>query len=98
MAIAADPLRYARLSAEGDDGLRRDLADFLPTVENDYAAGRLQAALASTRPRRRAFDALARHPEEQRRWVDFSERGLAERIVAWMASCGVAPDLPRRRR
>jgi hypothetical protein len=97
-AVAADPLRYARLPTEGDDALRRDLEDFLPTVEDEYLRERLDAALASTRPRRRAFDALARDPEEQRRWIDFSERRLADRIVAWLATRGVAPDLPQRRR
>jgi hypothetical protein len=97
-ALAADPLRYARLPTEGDAGLRRDLEAFLPTVEDESLAARLRAALGSTRPRRRAFDALARDPGEQRRWLDFAERRLAERIVAWLATRGVAPDLPRRLR
>jgi hypothetical protein len=96
--IAADPLRFARVPLEGDEELRRDGEAFLPTVADEDLQGRLRAALASTRPRRRYFDALARYPEEQRRWLDFAERRLADRVVAWLASVGVAPDLPRRRR
>ena len=96
--IADDPLRYARVPLEGDEELRRDGEVFLPTVADEDLQERVRAALASTRPRRRYFDALARYPEEQRRWLDFAERRLADRVVAWLASVGVAPDLPPRRR
>jgi ribosomal protein S18 acetylase RimI-like enzyme len=67
------------------------LDDFIRTVEDDELRGRVQAAANGKGAFRRFKDILLTMPEERRRWFEFRDQKMRQRIVEWVREKGIEP-------
>ena len=100
VAGIADPDMHARISASSDY-LRIDpvnsreqyrwMERFVPMVDDEELAGRLEDAIDGKGAFRRFKDALVSHAPERERWFAFRSERLRVFMEAWLSAHGIAP-------
>ena len=87
--------RYAPIEAIPSRIQYQWLDDFIRQVEEPGVKARMEAAINGKGAFRRFKDILLTLPEERRRWFEFRDARMRERIVEWVAEVGVqATNLP----
>lgn len=66
-----------------------DMADFAETVTDEHLQELLAVALHGKGAFRRFKDVLYDHPDEQKRFFEFSDQRLKERMVEWLKDEGI---------
>jgi hypothetical protein len=64
---------------------------FIKTVEDETLRARMEAAVNGKGAFRRFKDILLTLPDERRRWFEFRDHLLRERIVEWVREIGIDP-------
>jgi hypothetical protein len=81
--------RYAPVEAIPSRIQYQWLDDFIRQVEDPAVKARMEAAINGKGAFRRFKDILLTQPEERRRWFEFRDARMRERIVEWVAENGV---------
>ena len=83
--------QYLRVpDADSREGYR-DMEDFIATVEDEHLRELLWAAIQGRGAFRRFKDVLYDHPRERKRWFDFGDTQVRERVLDWLGSEGIEP-------
>jgi len=78
--------RFIRVpTQESRDGYR-DMAEFAEAVGDRHLQELLSVALNGKGAFRRFKDVLADYPDTRKRWFEFSEQKVRERILEWLES------------
>lgn len=88
--------RYISLSSDDPHQGYRDMEDFIVTVRDDRLQDRLWQAIRGRGAFRRFKDTLARHPGEERRWFEFKDKLIQQRVLDWLASMDIEPIIESR--
>lgn len=83
-----DPDKWLWVHCQGSRDSYRDMERFIATVRDPGRADRLEIAISGRGAFRRFRDVLARWPEEQDRWHEFSAERQHGRARAWLADAG----------
>lgn len=67
------------------------LDSFIKTVEDEAVRARMEAAVNGKGAFRRFKDILLTLPDERRRWFEFRDLLLRQRIVEWVREVGIEP-------
>lgn len=70
------------------------LDDFIKQVEDDAVRARMEAAINGKGAFRRFKDILLTLPDERRKWFEFRDVKMRERIVEWVAEHGIRAANP----
>lgn len=81
--------RYSPIEAVPSRIQYQWLDDFIRQVEDPVVKGRMEAAINGKGAFRRFKDILLTLPDERRRWFEFRDARMRERIVEWVAEQGV---------
>lgn len=81
--------RYAAVEAVPSRIQYQWLDDFIRQVEDETLRGRMEAAINGKGAFRRFKDILLTLPDERRRWFEYRDVKMRERIVEWVAEQGV---------
>ncbi len=81
--------RYAPVEAVPSRIQYQWLDDFIRQVEEPAVKTRMEAAINGKGAFRRFKDILLTLPDERRRWFEFRDARMRERIVEWVAEQGV---------
>lgn len=68
------------------------LDDFIRSVDDEPLRERMEGAINGKGAFRRFKDILLSLPEERRRWFEFRDHKMRERIVEWVREKGVTPQ------
>jgi hypothetical protein len=69
-----------------------EMEDFIYTVKNMRLREQLEIAIDGKGAFRRFKDTLARHPEIERQWFEFSDQRLQQRLLSWLADEEIEPE------
>ena len=67
------------------------LDDFIRSIEEEPIRSRMEAAINGKGAFRRFKDILLTMPEERRRWFEYRDQMMRQRIVEWVREQGIAP-------
>ena len=84
--------RYAPIEAVPSRIQYQWLDDFIRAVVDPAVKVRMEAAINGKGAFRRFKDILLTVPDERRRWFEFRDIKMRERIVDWVAEQGVKPE------
>jgi hypothetical protein len=87
--VRGEPQRYAPVEAIPSRIQYQWLDDFIRSVETPDVRARMEAAINGKGAFRRFKDILLTLPEERRRWFEYRDIKMRERIVEWVAEHGV---------
>ena len=93
-AVRGDPNRYIAIEAVPSRIQYQWLADFILTVAEGDARTRMEAAINGKGAFRRFKDILLTLPEERRRWFEYRDQMMRQRIVEWVREQGITPENP----
>ena len=65
--------------------------EFTKTIEDEPLRGRVEAAINGKGAFRRFKDILLTVPDERRRWFEFRDHKMRERVVEWVREKGIQP-------
>ncbi|MFC1610186.1 UPF0158 family protein [Myxococcota bacterium] len=65
--------------------------EFSKTIEDETLRGRVEAAINGKGAFRRFKDILLTIPDERRRWFEFRDHKMRERITEWVQEKGILP-------
>lgn len=65
--------------------------DFTKSIEDETLRARMEAAINGKGAFRRFKDILLTMPDERRRWFEFRDQKMRDRIVAWIHEKGIEP-------
>jgi predicted nucleotidyltransferase len=83
--------RYLRLpDADSREGYR-DMEDFIITVEDEHLRELLSVAVSGRGAFRRFKDVLYDYPRERKRWFNYGDTQVRERVLDWLESEGIEP-------
>jgi hypothetical protein len=81
--------RFLEVPCLESDEAYQDMVAFLVTVDSPRLRSHVGEAIRGRGAFRRFKDALNQHPAEQRRWHEFKEARMRERVLAWLESEGI---------
>ncbi|MBC7793080.1 MAG: hypothetical protein H7Z43_05190 [Clostridia bacterium] len=87
--VRADTQRFVPIEAVPSRIQYQWLDDFIHSVADTEARGRMEAAINGKGAFRRFKDVLLTMPEQRRRWFEYRDIKMRERIVEWVAEQGV---------
>lgn len=90
--VRADPQRYIAIDAIPSRIQYQWLDDFIRSIENEDTRGRMEAAINGKGAFRRFKDILLTLPEERRRWFEYRDQMMRQRIVEWVREQSVSPS------
>jgi len=90
------PSRYISLSHGDSHQGYRDMEDFIFTVRDERLQDRLWQAIRDRGAFRRFKDTLARYPREEKRWFEFKDELVRQRVLDWLASENIEPIIKPR--
>lgn len=93
-AVRGDPNRFIAIEAVPSRIQYQWLADFIATVGEGEARNRMEAAINGKGAFRRFKDILLTLPEERRRWFEYRDQMMRQRIVEWVREQGIVPENP----
>jgi hypothetical protein len=89
--VRAKPSAFAAIEAVPSRIQYQWLDDFIRQVEDTTVRARMEAAINGKGAFRRFKDILLTLPDERRRWFEFRDEKMRERIVEWVREQGVSP-------
>lgn len=66
--------------------------EFAVTVDDPVLKGRIVAAINGKGAFRRFKDILLTSPDERRRWFEFRDQKMRQRIIEWVREAGIEPQ------
>lgn len=90
-AVRCQTTRYVAVETVPSRIQYQWLDEFIATVDNEALRERFQAAANGKGAFRRFKDILLSIPEERRRWFEFRDQRMRERIVEWVREQGIMP-------
>ena len=90
--VRGDPQRYIAIEAIPSRIQYQWLAEFINSVTDEQAKGRMEAAINGKGAFRRFKDILLAMPEERRRWFEYRDQMMRRRIVEWVQEQGINPS------
>jgi hypothetical protein len=90
-AVRAAPDEYAAVEAIPSRIQYQWLDQFIQSVEDETLCGRMTAAINGKGAFRRFKDILLTVPDERRRWFEFRDQVMRDRIIEWVAELGISP-------
>lgn len=92
--VRTDPQRFLAIDAIPSRIQYQWLAEFILSVTDETSRGRMEAAINGKGAFRRFKDILLTMPEERRRWFEYRDQMMRQRIVEWVQEQGVTPLNP----
>jgi hypothetical protein len=89
--VRADPQRYIAIDAIPSRIQYQWLDEFIKSIEDESVRGRMEAAINGKGAFRRFKDILLTLPDERRRWFEYRDQMMRQRIVEWVREQGVTP-------
>lgn len=89
--VRTQPERYVPIEAVPPRIQYQWLDEFVQTVEDETLKGRMIAAINGKGAFRRFKDILLTLPDERRRWFEFRDQKMRERLGEWVREHGVEP-------
>ena len=86
-----EPEKYIPVEAVPSRIQYQWLDSFIKTVEDEAVRARMEAAVNGKGAFRRFKDILLTLPDERRRWFEFRDLLLRQRIVEWVREVGIEP-------
>jgi hypothetical protein len=87
--VKGEPERFVPIDAVPSRIQYQWLDSFIKTVDDSPARARMEAAVNGKGAFRRFKDILLTLPDERRRWFEFRDQLLRDRIVEWVREIGV---------
>ena len=87
----SEPDKYVPIEAVPSRIQYQWLDAFIKTVDDEAVRPRMEAAVNGKGAFRRFKDILLTQPEERRRWFEFRDQLLRQRIVEWVREIGIEP-------
>lgn len=89
--VRADPQRYIAVDAIPSRIQYQWLDEFIKSIEEEDIRGRMEAAINGKGAFRRFKDILLTLPDERRRWFEYRDQMMRQRIIEWVREQGVVP-------
>jgi hypothetical protein len=89
--VRADPQRYIAVDAIPSRIQYQWLDEFIKSIEEENVRGRMEAAINGKGAFRRFKDILLTLPDERRRWFEYRDQMMRQRIIEWVREQGVTP-------
>jgi predicted nucleotidyltransferase len=83
--------RYLRVPDADSRESYSDMEDFIATVEDEHLRELLWVAISGPGAFRRFKDVLYDHPRERKRWFNFGDTQVRERVLDWLESEEIEP-------
>lgn len=90
-AVRADPQRFIPIEAIPSRIQYQWLDEFIKSIEAGEVRDRMEAAINGKGAFRRFKDILLALPEERRRWFEYRDQMMRQRIIEWVCEQGVQP-------
>jgi hypothetical protein len=87
--VRTDPTRYLAIEAIPSRIQYQWLDDFIKSVEDEGTRLRMEAAVNGKGAFRRFKDILLTLPDERRRWFEFRDQMMRQRIIEWVREHGI---------
>jgi hypothetical protein len=87
--VRTDPTRYLPVEAIPSRIQYQWLDDFIKSVEDETTKMRMEAAINGKGAFRRFKDILLTLPDERRRWFEFRDQMMRQRIIDWVREQGI---------
>jgi hypothetical protein len=87
-------MRYIGVPEADPHESYRDMEDFVATIKDERLQDRLWRAIQGRGAFRRFKDVLADHFHEERRWFEYKDARLRQRVLDWIESQGIEPVIP----
>lgn len=94
--IEANHARYLALPQADPYEDYNDMEDFIFTVRDEALQNRLGQAIQGRGAFGRFKDILARYPRERKRWFEFKDALMEQRVRAWLEAEGIEPIIKPR--
>lgn len=89
--VRADPQHYMAVDAIPSRIQYQWLDEFIKSIEDEDIRGRMEAAINGKGAFRRFKDILLTLPDERRRWFEYRDQMMRQRIIEWVREQGVVP-------
>lgn len=89
--VRADPQRYVPIDAIPSRIQYQWLDEFIKSIDDETVRGRMEAAINGKGAFRRFKDILLTLPDERRRWFEYRDQMMRQRIIDWVREQGIAP-------
>lgn len=89
--VRADPQRYIAVDAIPSRIQYQWLDEFIKSIEEEDIRARMEAAINGKGAFRRFKDILLTLPDERRRWFEYRDQMMRQRIIEWVREQGVVP-------
>jgi hypothetical protein len=89
--VRADPQRYIAVDAIPSRIQYQWLDEFIKSIEEENIRSRMEAAINGKGAFRRFKDILLTLPDERRRWFEYRDQMMRQRIIEWVREQGVTP-------
>jgi hypothetical protein len=89
--VRTQPDRYVPIEAVPPRIQYQWLDEFVQTIEDETLKGRMIAAINGKGAFRRFKDILLTLPDEWRRWFEFRDQKMRDRLAEWVREYGVEP-------
>jgi len=87
--VRAEPHRFGSIDAVPSRIQYQWLDEFIKTIDDDKVRGRMEAAINGKGAFRRFKDILLSLPDERRRWFEFRDVMMRQRIIEWVHEQGI---------
>lgn len=92
--VRGDPQHYIAIEAVPSRIQYQWLDEFIRAIPNEDVKARMEAAINGKGAFRRFKDILLTLPDERRRWFEYRDQMMRQRIVEWVREQGINPLNP----
>ena len=92
--VRSEPHRFVLIDAIPSRIQYQWLDDFIKVIEDEPIKGRMEAAINGKGAFRRFKDILLTLPDERRRWFEYRDQMMRQRIVDWVREQAISPVNP----
>lgn len=89
--VRADPQRYVAVDAIPSRIQYQWLDEFIKSIEDGETKRRMEAAINGKGAFRRFKDILLTLPDERRRWFEYRDQMMRQRIIDWVREQSIVP-------
>jgi hypothetical protein len=83
--------RYLRIPVGDSHEGYKDMEAFIETIEDSQIQAALEVAIQGSGAFRRFKSTLYRYPEEEKRWFEFKDQRLHNRVIIWLKVNKIEP-------